>query len=213
MITIHHLTRSRSERIVWLAEELGLPYKLEVLPREATGAAPAAMKALHAIGRAPIIHDGDTVLAESGAIVEYLVRRHGGGRLAPAIEEADYPRYLYWMHFVEGSLMTVMLTALTVSRIPEATQSPVKARVDQRVLQFLGFVDGELAGRDYLASQSFTAADVMMEFPFGTLQHFMPCDLGPYPNIASWLQRIRSRPAYLRAMALAGPDAAPATDA
>ena len=111
MITIYHLETSRSERIVWLMEELGLEYQLEVFPREATGAAPAPLKAIHALGRAPVIRDGDTVLAESGAIIEYIVHRHGGGRLVPATTDPAYPRYLYWLHFSEGSLMSLLLIA------------------------------------------------------------------------------------------------------
>lgn len=205
MITIYHLTRSRSERVVWLMEELGLPYELEVLERESNGAAPASMKAIHPLGKAPIIRDGDVALAESGAILEYIVRKHGHGKLALAPEDADFARYIYWMHFAEGSLMTVMLTALTLSRIPEAAASPVKARVEQRVKQFLAFVDAELAGADYIAGARFTAADVMMEFPFGTMQLFLKCDMSPYANAVAWLNRIQERPAYRKAMALAGP--------
>lgn len=206
MITIYHLARSRSERIVWLMEELGLPYKLEVFAREANGAAPPAMKALHPLGKAPVISDGELVLAESGAIVEYIVRKYGKGRLAPAPDAREFAGYLYWMHFAEGSLMTVMLTALTLSRVPEAAASPIKARVDGRVKAFLDFVDDKLAGHDYFAGPHFSAADIMMEFPFGTMQRFLACDLTPYTNAAAWQKRIQSRPAYQKAMVLAGPD-------
>ena len=207
MITIHHLTRSRSERIVWLMEELGLQYRLEVFRREANGAAPSPMRDIHAIGKAPIISDGATVLAESGAIVEYVVHRHGGGRLAPAPASPDYPRYLYWLHFAEGSLMSLMLIVLVVSRIPEANESPVKARMLARMKSLLAFVDGELAGREYFAGGEFTAADVMMVFPFTTMRRFLDYDLAPYANIASYLRRIEARPAYRKAMSVAGPDA------
>src|SRR5258706_8732554 len=109
MITIHHLSHSRSERIVWLMEELGLDYRLQVSQREASGAAPPPMKEIHALGKAPIIHDGDTVLAESGAIVDYIVRRYGRGRLCVPPESPQFARYLYWLHFAEGSLMSLML--------------------------------------------------------------------------------------------------------
>lgn len=205
MITVYHLSTSRSERIVWLLEELGLPYELETFPREKTGAAPPALKALHPLGKAPVIRDGDLVLAESGAIVEYIVHRHGGGRLALAPSHADYPRYLYWMHFAEGSLMTLMLTALTLSRVPEAAQAPVMGRVLTRLQQMIGYVDGELAGREYFAGGDFTAADVMMAFPFTTLRYFMEFDMAQHANIAAYLARIDARPAYRKAMRLAGP--------
>ena len=207
MITVCHLSSSRSERIVWLMEELGLDYELEWHQREATGAAPAAMKAIHPIGKAPIIRDGDTVLAESGAIVDYIVRRHAGGRLGVEPQSPDYARYAYWMHFAEGSLMTLMLIALVLSRIPEASDSAVKARISNRVKQLLEFVDGELASRPYFAGDAFTAADVMMLFPFTTMRRYLDYDLAPYANILAYLGRIEARPAYRRAMALAGPDA------
>ena len=205
MITIYHLTKSRSERIVWLMEELGLEYKREIFPREPNGAAPRAMKELHAIGKAPIIRDGDRVLAESGAIVEYIVRRYGDGRLDVPPEAPEFAPYLYWLHFAEGSLMSLMLIALVLSRIPEASDSPVRGRILERMKQMLSFVDAELAGRPYFAGPEFTAADVMMLFPFTTMRHFLEYDLAPYANILAYLERIESRPAYRKAMALAGP--------
>src|SRR5438067_1843443 len=119
MITIYHLSSSRSERIVWLMEELALEYRLELFQRELNGAAPQPMKAIHALGKAPIIRDGDTVLAESGAIVDYIVHRHADGRLAVQPNAPAYGRYLYWLHFAEGSLMSLMLIALVLSRVPE----------------------------------------------------------------------------------------------
>ena len=207
MITIYHLETSRSERIVWLMEELGLEYKLETFPRESTGAAPAALKAIHALGKAPVIRDGETVLAESGAIVEYIVNRYGGGRLAPRPDDVAYARYLYWLHFAEGSLMSLMLIALTLSRIPEAAASPVTARIGARLTQVLAFVDGELGSGPWFAGAEFTAADVMMAFSFTTVQHFLAVDMAPYENILAYVKRIDARPAYRKAMALAGPKA------
>ena len=207
VITICHLTSSRSERIVWLMEELGLPYRLETFPREATGAAPPALKALHPLGKAPLIRDGDVVLAESGAIVEYIVHRHGGGRLAVAPAAPEYAGYIYWMHFAEGSLMSLALIALVLSRVPEAAASPVKARIQSRLEQMLAFVDAQLAGHAYFAGEQFTAADVMMVFPFTTMRRFLDYDVARYPNIVAYMKRIEERPAYRKAMALAGPDA------
>ena len=186
-------------------EELGLEYKLELFQREPNGAAPAAMKSIHALGRAPIVRDGDTVLAESGAIVDYIVHRLAGGRLALAPEHPSYARYLYWLHFAEGSLMSLLLIALVLSRVPEAAASPVTRRVRDRMQQMLSFVDAELGAGPWFAGANFTAADIMMVFPFTTMRHFLDYDVAPYANILAYLERIAARPAYRRAMALAGP--------
>ena len=207
MITIHHLSASRSERIVWLAEELGIPYRMQWHQREATGAAPPALREVHALGKAPVIEDAGLVLAESGAIVEYLVQRHGGGRLSVKPDAAEYPGYLYWMHFAEGSLMTLMLIALVLSRVPEAKDGPVQKRIAKRLQDMLAFVDGRLAGHPCFAGNQFTAADIMMSFPFTTMKRYLDYDLAPHARIAAWLARMEARPAYVRAMALAGPDA------
>jgi glutathione S-transferase len=209
MITVCHLSTSRSERIVWLLEELGVPYELEWHQREATGAAPAAMREIHPVGKAPIIRDGELVLAESGAIVEYIVQRHGNGRLGVPPASPCYSQYLYWTHFAEGSLMTLMLIALVLSRVPEAKESPVKERIGKRLRQMLAFVDGELAGREYFVSAGFTAADVMMVFPFTTMRRYLDYDIAPYGNITAYMRRIESRPAYVKAMTIAGPDVNP----
>jgi glutathione S-transferase len=205
MITIYHLDTSRSERIVWLMEELGLEYKLELFQRNDNGSAPDALRKIHALGKAPVIRDGNTVLAESGAIVDYIVHRYAGDRLAVAPAAHDYARYIYWFHFAEGSLMSLLILALVLSRVPEADASPVRGRVLERMKQTLAFIDSELAQATYFAGATFSAADVMMTFPFTTMRHFLKYDLAPYANILAYLQRIESRPAYQKAMALAGP--------
>ena len=205
MITIYHLDTSRSERIVWLMEELGLEYNLELFQRNDNGSAPDALRKIHALGKAPVIRDGNTVLAESGAIVDYIVHRYAGDRLAVAPAAHDYARYIYWFHFAEGSLMSLLILALVLSRVPEADASPVRARVLERMKQTLAFIDSELAQATHFAGATFTAADVMMTFPFTTMRHFLNYDLAPYANILAYLQRIESRPAYNKAMALAGP--------
>lgn len=205
MLTIYHLETSRSERIVWLMEELGLEYKLEIFPRETSAAAPAPLKSIHGLGKAPVIRDGDVVLAESGAIVEYIVHRHAGGRLAVPPDDPSYARYLYWLHFAEGSLMSLMLIALVLSRVPEARTSPVTARIGARVQQMLAFVDTELGNGPWFAGTAFTAADVMMAFPFTTMRHFLDVDMAPYPNLFAYVERVAARPAYQKAMRLAGP--------
>ena len=206
MITVYHLTISRSERIVWLMEELGLEYLMEVHPRERSGAAPDAMRAIHALGKSPIIRDGDLVLAESGAIVEYIVQRHAGGRLAIPPADPDFARYTDWMHFAEGSLMSLMLIALVLARIPEAKDTRVRARILDRMDKMLAFVDDELGAGPWFVGERFTAADVMMVFPFTTMRRYLEYDLAPHPHIGSYMQRIEARPAYIKAMALAGPD-------
>jgi glutathione S-transferase len=207
VITIHHLSVSRSERIVWLMEELGLPYVLEWHQRERNGAAPPALREIHALGKSPVIEDGDLTLAESGAIVEYIVQRYGGGRLAVPPSEPQYPGYLYWMHFAEGSLMTLMLIALVLSRVPEAKDGAVVKRISARLVQMLEYVDKGLGGHEYFAGDSFTAADIMMSFPFTTMKRYLDYDLTPHSNINAWLARMHARPAFVKAMAIAGPDA------
>lgn len=205
MITIYHLETSRSERIVWLMEELELEYKMEVFPRLPTGAAPDPLKALHPLGKAPVIRDGDTLLAESGAIVDYIVHRRAGGRLAVRPDAPAYARYLYWLHFAEGSLMSLLLIALVLSRVPQASASPVPARIHERVKQMLAFVDSELGRGPWFAGSDFTAADIMMVFPFTTMRNFLNYDLMPYTSLQAYLKRIAARPAYQKAMATAGP--------
>jgi glutathione S-transferase len=205
VITIYHLDTSRSERIVWLMEELGLEYKLELFQRNDNGSAPDALREIHALGKAPVIRDGDTVLAESGAIVDYIVHRYAGDRLAVAPAAAEYARYIYWFHFAEGSLMSLLILALVLGRVPEANASPVRTRVLERTKLTLAFIDSELAQATYFAGATFTAADIMMTFPFTTMRHFLNYDLALYANILAYLQRIESRPAYQKAMALAGP--------
>ena len=205
MITVYHLETSRSERIVWLMEELGLPYRMEAFPREPNGAAPPQFREIHALGKAPAIRDGDTVLAESGAIVDYIVHRHADGRLALPPGDSAYARYAYWLHFAEGSLMSLLLIVLVLSRVKEASASPVYARMRERMNQMLAFVDAEIATGPWFGGAEFTAADVMMVFPFTTLRNFLDYDLAPYANLLAYLQRIEARPAYRKAMSVAGP--------
>jgi glutathione S-transferase len=163
------------------------------------------LKEIHGLGKAPVIRDGDTVLAESGAIVDYIVHRHGGGRLSLAPGHSAYARYVYWLHFAEGSLMSLLLIALVLSRVKDAAASPVTARIRERMRQMLTFVDTQLAGGPWFAGETFTAADVMMVFPFTTLRNFLDYDLAQYDNIVSYLARVGARPAYTKAMSLAGP--------
>jgi glutathione S-transferase len=166
------------------------------------------MKELHPLGRAPIIRDGKLVLAESGAIVNYILHCHAKSRLAVRPSNAPaFARYVYWLHFAEGSLMSLLLIALVLSRVPEAASSPVTTRIRDRMVQMLSFVDRELGEGPWFAGREFTAADVMMTFPFTTMRRFLDYDLSPYTNILAYIERVEARPAYQRAIAIAGPDA------
>lgn len=210
MLKIHHLGHSQSERIVWLCEELELPYDLVHYTRDAvTRLSPPELKALHPLGAAPLIEDGDLLLAESAAIVEYIIVRHGGGRLKLGPDHADYAQYLYWFHFANGNLMPVMGRMMAVSRAQLPADHPVQQNAQVRLDRVLALVEARLDEAPYLAGQEFTAADVMSVFSLTTMRLFQPLDLGPYPSIRAYLQRIGARPAYRRAMAKGDPDLVP----
>jgi glutathione S-transferase len=206
MLTVHHLGRSQSERIVWLCEELGLGYALKRYDRRADNRmAPPDYKALHPIGAAPVITDGDLTLAESGAVVEYIIHTYGGGRLAVAPGKPHYTDYLYWFHFANGTLQPLMLRMLTVARFAPPADHPAALMARERFDLILGALDARLAAAHYLAGPELTAADIMAVFSVTTLRVFYPFSLAPFPNILAWLQRVGTRPAYQRAMAKAEP--------
>ena len=213
MLKIHHLGHSQSERIVWLCEELGLPYELVHYTRDAvTRLSPPELKALHPLGAAPLIEDGDLLLAESAAIVEYIIVKHGGGRLKLGPEHADYAQFLYWFHFSNGNLMPVMGRMMAVSRAQLPADHPVQQNAQVRLDRVMALVEARLGEVPYLAGQEFTAADVMSVFSLTTMRLFQPLDLAPYPSIRAYLQRIGARPAYRRAMAKGDPDLVPLLD-
>lgn len=210
MLKIHHLGHSQSERIVWLCEELGLPYDLVHYTRDAvTRLSPPELKALHPLGAAPLIEDDPLLLAESAAIVEYIIMKHGGGRLKLGPEHADYAQFLYWFHFANGNLMPVIGRMMSVSRSQLPTDHPVQQNAQVRLDRVLALVEARLGEAPWLAGQEFTAADVMSVFPLTTMRLFQPLDLTPYPNIRAYLQRIGARPAYRAAMAKGDPDLVP----
>jgi glutathione S-transferase len=204
MLTIHHLGVSQSERIVWLCEELELPHELVRYRREpGTGLAPPEYKALHPFGTAPVITDGDLVLGESGAIVEYICRRHAEGRLILGPGHPDFVGFLYWFHFANGSLIpSTMLDMLAPPRV-EATSSGGAARSPpSRLERALDTIEDRLGYATFFAGDTFTAADIMM-----CLNRVLATrDLAPYQNIKSYMRRIAERPAHQRAMAKAEPD-------
>lgn len=206
MLTLHHLGKSQSERIVWLCEELGLDYALVHHVRDAvTMLSPPALKALNPLGTAPVITDGDLTLGESGAIVEYILRKHGDGRLALGPDHPDYAHYLYWFHYANGGLQSVMGRNMILRRLNLPDDDPVWRSTRERLDRAMAHVEARLAEVPYFAGAEFTAADVMSVFSLTTMRYFMPVDLGPYPAIRAYLARIAARPAYQRAMAKGDP--------
>lgn len=205
-ITVHHLGVSQSERIVWLLEELGLPYDLVHYARDAaTRLAPAGYKALHPMGIAPVIQDGDTVLAESGAIVDYLTRRYGEGRLQVAPDQPNFADYLFWLHFANGSLVSTEMNTMIAAFLGAPADHPALGLIRDRAQKAYGLVEARLGATPYFAGDELTAADIMMVFPLTTMRNFSPRNLSAYPNILAYLKRIGERPAYQRAMAKGDP--------
>ncbi len=201
MIVVHHLNNSRSQRILWLLEELGAPYEIKFYQRDAvTNLAPPELKAVHPLGKSPVITDGDLTLAESGAAVDYLVRTAGQGRLAPLAGSRAHERYLEWLHYAEGSAMLPLMLLLYTMRLGEAA-APLQGRIDDEINNHLGYVDGALAGRDHLLGD-FGAADVQMSFVGEVVRAFGR--LGPFPNIAAWVERLHGRPAFKAALEKGG---------
>lgn len=200
-LVVHHLGVSQSERIVWLCEELGIPYELKVYARDSvTRLAPEAYKALHPMGMAPVITDGDTVLGESGAIVDYIVHRHGGGRLAVSPQADNFADYCFWLHFANGSLVATEMLGMVGNALGMAPDHPGRAFSKARGDKAFALVEKRLGEADYFAGAELTAADIMMVFPLTTMRMFMPRDLSGFPNIQAYLKRIGQRPAYRRAM-------------
>jgi glutathione S-transferase len=201
MLTVHHLGKSQSERVVWLCEELGVPYELKRYERDpVTVLAPPEYRALHPIGAAPVVADGDLVLAESGAITEYIIAKHGGGRLALGPDHPDFAAYLYWFHFANGTLQPVMGRSSLLRRAGTPDDHPAALFVQERLGRALGLVEARLGEAEHFAGREFTAADIMAVFSLTTMRYFAPVDLAPYPAILSYLRRIGARDAYRRAM-------------
>lgn len=217
MIVVHHLNNSRSQRVLWLLEELALPYEVRRYEREKSGLAPKSLQAVHPLGKSPVIVDGDVTMAESGAILEYLVERHGGGRFAPAPGTPERRRYTYWMHFAEGTAMPPLVMKLVFDRIETAPMpffvKPIakaiagKAKaiaVLPNIRRNLDFVEASLADGPWFAGPEFSAADIQMSFPLEAAA--ARAGLGErYPRLAGFLERIHARPAYRRALERGGP--------
>ena len=209
MLIVHHLGISQSERIVWLCEELGIDYTLKVHDRHPeTSLAQDDYRALHPLGTAPIIQDideqgRDLALAESGAIVDYIIHKHGGGRLSVAPDAPNYANYLFWFHFANGSLMPARMIDMVLGMLgiegAKAEGGPAEM-MKARGARVYDLVDSRLGVSDYLAGDELTAADIMSVFPLTTMRLFAPLDFSGHPNIRAWLKRIGARPAYQRAM-------------
>jgi glutathione S-transferase len=203
MLVVHHLGISQSDRIVWLCEELEIPYELKRYERDAkTRLAPAEYRALTPFGTAPVISDGDLVLGESAAIIEYIAQMYGDGRLMTPRDAPNYADFLYWFHFANGSLMPAAMVDMMANRVGADLMAGLRVRLDRAYDQ----IEDRLGKTPFLAGDAFTAADIMTLFPLTTMRHFAPRDIGPYPNILAYLQRIAARPALQRAMRKADPD-------
>ncbi len=210
MLTIHHLGKSQSERIIWLCEELGIPYALKRYERDpVTILSPPELKALHPLGAAPVITDGELVLAESGAIIQYIIAKHGGGRLALGPNHPDFAQYLYWFHFANANLQAHMGRNMILRRLKLAEDEPTMALTKCRLDRAIGLVDARLCDSVHLAGDELTAADIMMVFSLTTMRIFLPLDLAPYAHIRAYLRRIGDREAYKRAMHKGDPDLVP----
>lgn len=218
MITVHHLEHSRSQRVLWLLEELELPYQIQHYKRDPkTSLAPPELRRVHPLGKSPVISDGEHTVAESGAIIEYLVERHGHGRLRPPAGSDDRLRYTYWLHFAEGSAMTPLLLTLVFDKVKSAPMpffaKPIARGIAGKVMSGfvtpnlksqLDFMEAELQQRPWFAGDEFSAADVQMSFPLEAAAQRAGLDASR-PRLMDFLKRIHARPAYQRALQRGGP--------
>jgi glutathione S-transferase len=217
MITVHHLNNSRSQRVLWLLEELGLEYQVQYYQRDPkTMLAPPALRAIHPLGKSPVLTDDGLTIAESGAIIEYLVERYGDGRLMPAAGTPQRLRYRYWLHYAEGSAMPLLLLKLIFSRLGlppmPALLRPLagligkgmqRKFIDPQLRIHLKFMEAELNKTNWFAGDEFTAADIQMSFPVEGARARGGLD-AHYPNLLKFLAAIHDRPAYQRALEKGG---------
>ena len=217
MLTVHHLNNSRSQRVLWLLEELGVPYEITPYQRDAaTMLAPPELRAVHPLGKSPVVTEDDVTLAETGAIVEWVIERYGLGRLAPPPGSAERLRWTYWLHYSEGSAMPPLLLKLVFGRLPMSSPAllrPIvnaiagKAQssfIDPNLKAHFDYWEAELGKSEWFAGSEFTAADVMMSFPVEAAADRAGA-LNGRPRLAAFLQKIHARPAYRRALERGGP--------
>ena len=203
MITVHHLNESRSQRILWLLEELGTPYDIKFYQRDATTRlAPPELKAVHPLGKSPVISDEHGTIIESGAIIDHLIRKHGGGRLQPASDTADYEAYNQWLHYAEGSAMLPFMLKLYCGMLGEGG-APLQPRIDSEIANHLGYVEASLAGKEWLLGNMLSGADIQMSF-VGEIAGRYGLH-ATHPNVAAWVKRFQARDAYKRALERGGP--------
>lgn len=211
MLTVHHLNNSRSQRVLWLLEELEAPYEIKSYQRDSeTNLAPAELEAIHPLGKSPVITDAGNTIIESGAIIDYIVRHYGGryggkngeGRLAPVPGTRAHEDYLQWMHYAEGSAMLPLMLKLYTSRLPDGGAA-LQPRIDSELDNHLGFMNEALEGHDWLVDNEFSAADIQLSFAPQVAS--MLYSLDAFPNLRAFLDRIHSRAAYQRAIARGGP--------
>ena len=219
MITVHHLNNSRSQRVLWLLEELGLPYEIVRFQRNAqTMLAPPELRAVHPLGKSPVIVDGDCTVAESGAIIEYLLDQYDDGSLRPAAGTPEKRRWTYFLHYAEGSMMPPLLMKLIFDRVETAPApffvKPIARGIAQKVKanyiapqirQHLDYLEAELGRHEWFAGAAFSAADIQMSFPLEAAAARAGLDTAAYPKLAAFLERIHARPAYQRALERGGP--------
>lgn len=202
-IKVHHLNESRSQRILWMLEELALNYEIVPYQRDAvTRLAPPELKKIHPLGKSPVIEDNGRVIAESGAILDYLARWHGGAKFCFAPDDPQWPDYLHWMHYAEGSAMLPLMLNLYTMRLGEAA-APLQPRIQSEIDNHLGYVDGALKGKEFIVGDRFTAADVQMSFVGEVARAFGK--LTAFPALDAHVARMHARPAYKRAIERGGP--------
>ncbi len=208
MLTVHHLGVSQSERIVWLCEELGIDYQLKRYDRRADNRlAPDEYKALHPMGIAPVITDGDLVLGESGAICDYICARYGDGRLTPRPDDPDFADHLFWFHWSNGTFMATMMMQLVLAMGSEG--NPAAAFVEDRGRRGWAMVEARLGQAEFFGGANLTTADIMMVYCLTTSRAFRDISIDAFPNLKAYLKRIGERPAYQRAMAKGDPGMTP----
>lgn len=198
MLTVHHLNNSRSQRILWLLEELELEYRIESYQRDAeTSLAPPELLAVHPLGKSPVLTDGEETVIESAAIIDYIVRRHGGGRLAPEPGTSEHEQYLQWLHYSEGSAMLPLMLKMYTGRLPDGGAA-LQPRIDSELDNHLGYMDTRLSGADWFVGDTFSAADVQLSF-IPQISRLL-YSLDAFPNLQGFLERVHARPAYRRAL-------------
>jgi glutathione S-transferase len=203
MIVVHHLNDSRSQRVLWLLEELGVSYDIKRYQRDAqTRLAPPELKEVHPLGKSPVITDNGFTVYESGAIIDYLIRHHGGGRLQPAPHTREFEAYHQWLHYSEGSAMLPLMLKLYVSRLGEAG-APLSPRIESEIANHLGYVNQSLQGHEWLVGNTLSGADIQMSF-VGEVAGSRG-NRENYPNIEAWVKRFQARPTYRKAVERGGP--------